>query len=257
MSVEKIQYLYKDERYPAVPIENGFGEYGVIERDTEKEKIRCHECGEWFGAVHTHISIHGLTAREYKIKYGFDLKTPLQDIEVSKSQSVKRKRYAKRNLKVLNGRLEKARKKTNNNKIFIGTKKRIRRPSMQFKNEHNLCPAQMKARYEIVCMQIGNKEAREIDVHKYDNNLRVQIRRTHKTFNDFRRKIGHFKNMRKAYGHRFSKKQIIAELRDFYYKFKKIPTIRNFRHGKTGMSSATIHRRFGSWNNALVSAGLK
>ena len=44
------------------------------ELDT-REKIQCLICGKWYRQVGTHIVLtHGITAREYREEYGFDVK---------------------------------------------------------------------------------------------------------------------------------------------------------------------------------------
>lgn len=40
-----------------------------------KEKIQCKICGKWYRQVGTHITqVHGMTAREYREEFGFDVK---------------------------------------------------------------------------------------------------------------------------------------------------------------------------------------
>ena len=40
-----------------------------------REKIQCLICGKWYRQVGTHIVLmHGITAREYREEYGFDIK---------------------------------------------------------------------------------------------------------------------------------------------------------------------------------------
>jgi len=49
--------------------------YRKLHLDNDKEKIQCVICGEWFRKVGAHITQkHGMTAREYREKYGFDVK---------------------------------------------------------------------------------------------------------------------------------------------------------------------------------------
>lgn len=41
----------------------------------DKEKIQCQVCGKWYRKVGAHIvQVHKITAREYREKYGFDVK---------------------------------------------------------------------------------------------------------------------------------------------------------------------------------------
>lgn len=48
------------------------------ERSILKNKITCLECGEGFKSLSfKHLESHGLTRREYRVKYGFSLRQPL------------------------------------------------------------------------------------------------------------------------------------------------------------------------------------
>lgn len=57
-----------------------------------KNKIICLECGEEFKMLSPkHLRSHGLTGREYRVKYGFSLRQPL----CAKALSDKRKKSGK------------------------------------------------------------------------------------------------------------------------------------------------------------------
>lgn len=57
-----------------------------------KNKIVCLECGEEFKMLSPkHLRSHGLTGREYRVKYGFSLRQPL----CAKALSEKRKKSGK------------------------------------------------------------------------------------------------------------------------------------------------------------------
>ncbi len=63
------------------------------ERSILKNKIICLECGKEFKSLSfKHLETHGLTRREYKIKYGFSLRQPL----CAKSITEKRKKAGKK-----------------------------------------------------------------------------------------------------------------------------------------------------------------
>ena len=62
------------------------------EKSLLKNKIICLECGEEFKMLSPkHLSSHGLTSREYRVKYGFSLRQPL----CAKALSEKRKKAGK------------------------------------------------------------------------------------------------------------------------------------------------------------------
>jgi predicted transcriptional regulator len=63
------------------------------ERSILKNKIICLECGEEFKSLSfKHLETHGLTRREYKVKYGFSLRQPL----CAKAITEKRKKAGKK-----------------------------------------------------------------------------------------------------------------------------------------------------------------
>ncbi len=103
MSVEELQSALK-ETFSTLQnlqaMENG--EQGVVgnaakpaiapERSILKNKIICLECGEDFKSLSfKHLESHGLTRREYRVKYGFSLRQPL----CAKAITEKRKKDGK------------------------------------------------------------------------------------------------------------------------------------------------------------------
>ena len=62
------------------------------EKSLQKNKVICLECGQEFKMLSPkHLGSHGLTSREYRVKYGFSLRQPL----CAKSLSDKRKKAGK------------------------------------------------------------------------------------------------------------------------------------------------------------------
>jgi len=52
--------------------------YGKPEYDSITDAYRCEECGRWYRGLLRHIPLkHGISAREYKMKWGINLKEPL------------------------------------------------------------------------------------------------------------------------------------------------------------------------------------
>ena len=43
---------------------------GAMHFSLDGEKVQCHVCGQWFGALNTHLKSHGLDAASYKEAYG-------------------------------------------------------------------------------------------------------------------------------------------------------------------------------------------
>ena len=62
------------------------------EKSLQKNKVICLECGQEFKMLSPkHLKSHGLTSREYRVKYGFSLRQPL----CAKSLSERRKKAGK------------------------------------------------------------------------------------------------------------------------------------------------------------------
>jgi predicted transcriptional regulator len=62
------------------------------EKSLQKNKVICLECGQEFKMLSPkHLSSHGLTSREYRVKHGFSLRQPL----CAKSLSERRKKAGK------------------------------------------------------------------------------------------------------------------------------------------------------------------
>lgn len=58
------------------------------ENSIQNDKVICLECGaEMKQLTKLHLSAHGLTAKEYKKKYGFTLRTPLAAKSLTKARS--------------------------------------------------------------------------------------------------------------------------------------------------------------------------
>lgn len=62
---------------PFVPVKDGYGSDGVQEMHKNGEHLRCKVCGDWFTYLGGHVGQHGLTAREYKVKYKLKFGTAL------------------------------------------------------------------------------------------------------------------------------------------------------------------------------------
>lgn len=61
-------------------------------KSIQRNKITCLECGQEFKQLSSkHLQSHGLTGREYRVKYGFSLRQPL----CAKALTAKRKKAGK------------------------------------------------------------------------------------------------------------------------------------------------------------------
>lgn len=68
-------FAYQDKA-PFVP--SGQSTLGALECDIASDKLKCHECGEWFAHLGAHVAqAHQMPARAYKSKHGLKRRTPL------------------------------------------------------------------------------------------------------------------------------------------------------------------------------------
>lgn len=245
-----IRPLYK-AREPFMEVKRGYGYQGVVMYDDAEDKVQCHICGAWFAHLGHHVSVtHDESAEDYKIEYGLSLGAAL----CSKSISEFRSKVGRRNFR---------------NGLFIPKtcKKGVRRKlprirpnaSVQTKNKFGLCDLQIMARYEVV-KNICGRIPMDGDFRKHDKRLFQSMKARHGTLNAFRKHIGEQTLTREQAVKLYSVPRIklIAALRAFAHKHGKRPTARHFdRVGHNGPCRTTFYREFGSWDNALHSAGLK
>jgi len=89
---ETLQTLQKLESGQEVSEEETAAPQIAPQKSILKNKIICLECGEEFKMLSPkHLRSHGLTGREYRVKYGFSLRQPL----CAKALSEKRKKSGK------------------------------------------------------------------------------------------------------------------------------------------------------------------
>ena len=89
---------------PYLPIPDGYGYYGVLLQNgkgEEADKVQCHICGKWFGALGAHVIMtHGYdSATAYKDDIGFMRGTAL----VPERERLRRSAYATKYLKQYSG----------------------------------------------------------------------------------------------------------------------------------------------------------
>jgi predicted transcriptional regulator len=94
-TLQNLQSVETNTSYEGIH-EAGFNKISSLshtpEKSLQKNKVICLECGQEFKMLSPkHLKSHGLTSREYRVKYGFSLRQPL----CAKSLSDKRKKAGK------------------------------------------------------------------------------------------------------------------------------------------------------------------
>jgi hypothetical protein len=69
------EVLFYDAKGPYK--KSGVSVKGALEYDLENGLVKCHECGIFLKALGAHIRVHGMNAREYKIRHGLRPKSAL------------------------------------------------------------------------------------------------------------------------------------------------------------------------------------
>lgn len=249
-----IETLYKAEP-PLMPNNNGNGFMGVILHNKNTGKVRCDVCTNWFGALPAHINkAHQINADQYRKMFSLKKRVALCGRKLSEAKSdswaqiwdsPKRKEILLKNMAL-------GRKKFTEDKRFAlkRNKEMVNGfKSLQHKNEHALCPEQIKSRYYIVWNQCGGPP-RDKDLKMFDPSLRMGIYRHFGTLNKYRKTIGVPEVARSE--QKYSDEQIIAGLRNFYIKNHRVPKRRELRNP----DSTTIIDRFGSLTKAFNIANL-
>lgn len=234
---------------PFVKSKSEFGFVGVLEYDDVKDTVRCHECGEWFQSLGSHLwKKHEMHSSTYKMKYGLLLSMPLCGRKTSarlRLQMTDSIQQAGRHK--LGGR---SKWKKSKSKRQHGTK------SEAWKNKHGLCDLQMKTRYESIKQTVGHMPTTQ-EIRKYDHALLSAIERRHGTLNIFRTAVGDKQKTAQEY-QMLSEASLIEALVKKSKALGRIPVVRDFQKASKGYPQASTYLgRFGSWKHALSLAGLR
>ena len=122
-------------------------------------------------------------------------------------------------------------------------------------NSKGLCNKQLVERYKVVASIVGRNPTNP-DLEKYDEALFAALRRRYDNkINVFREKHGFGIHRMKIY--QYDENAMLAALRKFKFETGFNPKSKDFRAGKGRLPvDTTIRKKFGSWNRALVLAGL-
>ena len=70
---------------PEVGSPDGHGRYGIL--DDDGDRVMCHECGRWYAKLAAHAAVHGLSARQYKLRHGLPLSRSLSPSKLREARS--------------------------------------------------------------------------------------------------------------------------------------------------------------------------
>lgn len=139
-------YNYKE---PFMSFKPGFGYEGVLLFDGETDKVQCHFCGVWYGALGRHLAgEHNMTAKQYKEKTGLNPGTAL----------IGEKMRAKLIASGLDKRLQNLRKwKGIKRPQYVKDKIRasLKENRREQQNLHGTCPEQLVERFIQQAKELG------------------------------------------------------------------------------------------------------
>lgn len=252
---ESVYPLYKEQMHePYMENEKGEGYQGVVLYDELEDKVQCAECGEWFKNMGQHVAKgHKISAREYKTKQGLFQITPLCTPSHSKIQRERMKNRMINNPEKMGGLFTSKRTKQYQKTITISDHRERAeksRNTSQFKNNNGLCDAQIVARLEIVRSMAKKGDISSGDLYRFDLPLHKVL---HYRFGSLE-KACEFYNISVSKKGKYEDAELIAILRGWVLKYKKIPVAQDddFRNHIN-----PFYRVFGSWERAKMMAGLE
>lgn len=247
LSNPDIETVFKVEP-PITPVPGAYGYAGVFLRNTVTDTVQCHVCGKWFKSVSGHArSAHNLGHKEYKKLFQLPLMLPL----VSRSTSAKISSAASKPDRIKQARMWAA----------TGLQKHQRRAKREvflyaynnaaFLNKKGICDKQIMRRFLIVADQVGRTPS-GLDLRNHDLQLYKQITRRYGGLNKY--KLANNFDVNKAPPGKYTDTFLIAYLRNFYKKYKRVPAMSDLdRNGNP--SREAYQKHFGSWRRALNMAG--
>lgn len=246
---------------PVRLVDGGFGCLGVLMRDPMTDTVQCHVCGEWMKSLATHVHAHGMTAREYRKRYGLPREFPLCGRERS---ALMRKRALMRRGRGNWGNLEAARRAHRAWRAKPHPMKG-KQLSLANSNKYGLCPEQLARRYEMVIEATGKDFPSVKDLRRIDPQLAGHLRRLQRTprrpgarpigqnLNDWRRENGFV--VGRETPPRYEESVLLGALRKVAAEKNRRPRAGDFGYANGLPSTGAFVYAFGSWSRALKMAG--
>lgn len=227
-----------EEKAPFVS--SGKSVHGAIEYDREAEKVKCHECGEWFRKIGIHIkNSHPISSvPNYKSKHGIrrcsSLSTP--DLRAQMSSN------AKRNSKFIGNY---------NNRKYLTIKSAAPRGGVgpEYYNEKGYCPVQIPNKIIAKAAELGRTPAGS----DFKPGFLSAARARYGSWSKACQAAGLQPNA--LHGKRYSHELLREALMDFYVLNQRLPRRTEWGNGRLA-SDVTYRTYFGSIPAAYEVAGL-
>lgn len=243
-------FLYKDK---APFVGSGVSVAGALEYDHVEDKIKCHECGEWVRHLGVHLkrAEHNLTAREYKLKHGLKQTTALVSEKIRRRLVVNGLRRAS-SIHVARLRLPKSvwlramKKSMKTRRLYAA-----RGVTTERTNGFMACHSQLLGRLQELALRLGRKSLRMQDCQRAGLHYATLIRRFGSVERAFELAgLNRVENVRGGGRILYSTEYLEQCLRCFAQRYKRVPSLSDFRRGLVGPSTTPFERCFGTIGKA-------
>lgn len=245
-------FLYA-EKMPYVS--SGFGDHGVVRCNDPEDVLLCNECGTWWRMLGKHVHCHGgMTAREYKLRHGLRLSTPLvaprllAEIRDRTLRSGHLRPYLAGAAQVKAMNASKLLRDSGQGRDFLDA-------HSEQANIKGHCHEQVMASFYSLRDRLGRAPNGK-EFHEFSGIDTSVIRRRFagKTYNEFVAFCGEIPHTKSPHT-RWSRAALIEILRDYYVKTGRVPTETASRRGELP-SYTNFRNYFGSIKEAIRQAGL-
>lgn len=231
--------LYK-EKSPYVP--SGLSIAGALEYRKSDDKIKCHECGNWFYSMGAHlVKVHGMTAREYKTKHGLRVKSSLCGERMRKVaiRNITALNFARGGTPLTLCREARAHATESLKKAAFHTK------TVEMRNTEGSCQAQIMSKFKTLAAELGRTPSVK-DLERNDLNVgKVKYSLNVATLEQAALLCGLQPNQKKQRGDvLWPKSLLIASIKAFALTHKRLPSLSDTRRGMTPPYTAIL-REFG------------
>lgn len=195
-------------------LQTGYGFQGVLAFDGDTDKIQCHFCGNWYGALSKHLhKEHNMTAAQYKDRVGLRQTTALVNEHTRKKQIASGLEKRLQNL-IPGGPMKDETKK----KIS----KSLKKNTSEAQNEKGTCERQLIDQFHKLCKQLGRRAMQD------DCGFKTTAKVRFGSWANFMERCGYesINNQYTVTGKirdKVTEVNVIEFIKDFYIKFNVMP----------------------------------
>lgn len=225
-----------EEKEPFVV--SGHSVHGAVEYSLVEDKLKCHDCGEWYQNLSGHTAHAHQSSRDFKIRHGLNITSPLI---VPSLRAARKKCFASLSPEQRRANLQKARA------AWTGEKNYAPKQLGEGINFNGTCLAQTILKLQALACDLGRTPTE-------DDAPKPLYYAVHNRFGSWNRGLiaAGIDVINVA---KFGKPQLREILRDFYVLNKRLPKKSEYGTGRLPVD-ATYRRHYGSMAAAYADAGL-